>query len=335
MIHESLSEVLSKTSAKRLAWIGTASFERRCVGSVELLLNEGYPISRSTAFDYPTKLNPQNAGEQRRAANKSHLNRLLGDSLTWRQINPYRYAEFVGELDRLYADLGPEFHIIIDITCLTKIHTLACAYWLLERRDVTNVIIAYSQPEYYGNPSRSIWGKGRWQSPVVVRLDLNSTELYTSTSTIVLVGHEGDRLRLALSELEPATGVVIKSLPRRPDSPLLTVSDVQNAWLYSEINEGLRPGFSVQSFGMKELEGLCAVVRNHCESAKRKRARVVLCPFGPKLFIFATGLQALSTYPENIWLSYPRPFSYDPDYSEGYKYTLWIDPQGVNYFTAP
>ena len=327
MIYESLSNLLPDKSSKQLAWIGTASFERRCVGSVEFLLNEGFSISHSTAFDYPTKLNPQNAGEQRRATNKGQLDQLLGKNLNWRRINPYRYAEFVGELDRLYEDLPPDSHIIIDITCFTKIHTLACAYWLLTRKEATNITIGYSQPEYYGNPSRSIWGKGRWQSPIVVRLDLDSTDHYTSTSTIVLTGHEGDRLRLALSELEPVTGLVIKTMPRQTDSPLLTVSQAQNSWLYSEIDEGLRPGFLIRQFGMFDLKSLQALVREHCEQAKQKHTRVVLCPFGPKPFVFAAGLEALSTYRSNIWLSYPRPSSYDQDYSEGYKYTLWMDPR--------
>jgi hypothetical protein len=277
-------------------------------------------------------LSPRNTGEQQRAANRGEIIRLLGSSLHLRQINPYRYAEFVGELSRLVEDLkgrtngSHDLHLVIDITCLTKIHTLALAYWLLTSTNLPGITLAYSQPDYYGNPSKNIWGRGKWQTTSLVRLDLDSTERFLTTAAIVLLGHEGDRLRLALNEIEASEALVIKTLPRDKQSKLLTVSDVQNSWLFQEMRDGVRDGFVNETVGMRDLHRLSCLVIKYCRSAKEKGARIVVCPFGPKTFVFVAGYSCLSVYPENTWLSYPRPVSYDPQYSEGYKYTLWFDP---------
>jgi len=63
---------------------------------------------------------------------------LLGDRIEFCSISPYKYARFLGELDRIstltYQELG-EVKVILDITCLTKVHTLAVAYWLLKRKN--------------------------------------------------------------------------------------------------------------------------------------------------------------------------------------------------------
>ena len=328
MVYDSLLSIFGP-NVKHVVWLGAVSFERRCTGSVEHLLDAGLKVARAVVFDYPTKLVPQNAGEQQRSINRERLKQLLGKSVLWKHLNPYRYTEFVGEIDELYRSYfnkeDPEQGIIFDITCLTKIHTLALAYWLLWRKPQT-FAIAYSQPAYYGNPSKNIWGKGKWHSPVLVRLGLDSTDRYLSTHAIVLVGHEGDRLRLALNEITPNSALIIKPLTRDPDSPLAVVSNVQNQWLYSEIKTGLREGFTEEQFHVTDLANLRTSINAYCERSKLRTARIVLCPFGPKPFVFVTAMASLTTHPNNTWLSYPIPFSYDPDYSEGFKYTLWLDP---------
>lgn len=334
MIEESLEGVFGSKSIKNVLWVGAVSFERRCTGSLEYLFESGFRIAKAIGFDYPTKLSPQNAGEQQRSINRKRMENLLGDALIWKYLNPYRYTEFIGELEALRRSgvIDPEDSadvVVFDITCLTKIHTAALAYWLLWRMVEHKFAVAYSQPDHYGNPSKNIWGKGKWRSPVLARLGLDSTDSYESTEAIILAGHEGDRLRLALSELELSGALVIRSVPRDPSSPLATVSNIQNHWLYAEIKEGLRPRFVERAFRVTDLASLCPTIRDYCETAKAKNARVVLCPFGPKPFVFVTVLASLFSHSNNVWLSYPQPFTYDPDYSDGYKYTLWLDPSAV------
>src|SRR5205809_1022978 len=104
---ESLSPLLpQQTGRQKIFWLGAVSFEARCIGSVDALLKDGFEITKAVAFDYPTKLSPTNTGEQRRAANRREFSRLLGSSLEFRPMNPYSYAEFIGELSRLMKQVN-------------------------------------------------------------------------------------------------------------------------------------------------------------------------------------------------------------------------------------
>jgi hypothetical protein len=329
-VEESPFEVDGRKTSSQVCWIGAVSFESRCVGSLSSLVKGGFRIAKAIAFDYPTKLSPKNSGEQRRAANRSRFEKLLGSSVEFQPINPYRYAEFIGEMYRVTEQIDRDFSsnttldIIIDITCLTKVHALALAYWFTNRRDNRSIVFAYSQPQYYGNPSKNIWGKGRWHGTTLMRLDLDSTDAFHSTNAIILLGHEGDRLRLALNEIEPSNALIIKTLPRDPTSELFKVTDVQNSWLFLEMKEGVRRFFRKEGVPSRDLSRLLTLVGDYCQRSLKQNARIVLCPFGPKPFVFASGYQCLMKYKRNSWLSYPRPLSYDQDYSEGYSHTLWF-----------
>jgi hypothetical protein len=321
-LHSSVSELQAASNVKRVFWIGAVSFESRCVGSISSLLDQKVEICGAAAFDYSTNLYPKDQGEESRSLNRKDFQRLLGTTIEFHQTYPYRYAELLGQLSNI---VDSNYDLVVDITCLTKIHTVALAYWLLTRPEASSVTLAYSQPEYYGNPSKNIWGKGKWTTNLLLRLDLDSTETYSSTVALAILGHEGDRLRLALNETEATEALIIKSLPieERMDVRLTTVTDIQNAWLFVEIEKGLRQGFNLKRINLKDLNSLHACVASLCESAKNRNARVTLCPFGPKLFVFLSAFFCLSLYPQGSWLSYPVPLSYDAQYSSGYKRTLW------------
>src|SRR3989441_10396687 len=59
--------------------------------------------------------------------------------------------------------------------------------------------------------------EGRWTTTMLLSLDPDATDTYSMTSAIVLLGHEGDRLRLALNEVDAAEGLIIKALPTESD----------------------------------------------------------------------------------------------------------------------
>jgi hypothetical protein len=322
-LYTSVSELQAVRSIKRLLWIGALSFESRCTGSITSLLAQNIDINRAVAFDYSTNLSPKDQGEEGRSAIRKEFQQLLGKRVEFHQTYPYRYAELVGQLDDVVDNT---YDLIVDITCLTKIHALALAYWLLTRSEQqSSITLAYSQPEYYGNPSKNIWGKGKWTTNLLVRLDLDSTEAYSSTMALAILGHEGDRLRLALNESEATEGLIIKILlvDDQIDSRLTAVTDIQNAWLFLEIEKSLRQGFDIKKINIKDLNSLRDCVSSLCNIAKVKNARIALCPFGAKPFVFLSGYWCLSLYPQGSWLSYPVPLSYDASYSAGLKRTFW------------
>jgi hypothetical protein len=61
--------------------------------------------------------------------------------------------------------------------------------------------------------------------------------------------------------------------------------------------------------------------------AQKKKAPVILFPFGPKCLIFACALELAEQYYDNAWFVYPIPASYDPYYTEGIgpTYNLAVD----------
>jgi hypothetical protein len=134
-------------------------------------------------------------------------------------------------------------------------------------------------------------------------------------------------MRLALHEAEATDGLVIKAEPIRRSSPeLAKVTDIQNAWLYREINNGIRQKFRAINVRLDDLATVSSYVHEFAHKAYERNARIVLCPFGPKPFLIAAGMSALSAHSGGTWLSYPVPAAYDAAYSSGYRRTYWFDP---------
>jgi hypothetical protein len=316
-------DILLENTASTVIWFGAVSFESRCLGSLRLLKTHGVGISRAIAFDYPTIMSPKTKGEQDRADNKNEIRELLGERVEFLLTHPHRYAEFIGGINRQVSRIENTTKnavLIFDISCLTRIHALALSYWALHANCCYPIILAYSSPAYYGSLSKSIWGKGAWLYTILMRLDLESTEMFSSTKALIILGHEGDRLRLALSELEADSGLIFTTASRGRES---TVIAAQNAWLYKEINSGMRASYLTSEAGLGGTDQFSRLILDFCEKAKYENSRIVLCPFGPKSLVFLAGYICLSHLPLNTWLSYPIPKAYDPNYSNGHDSTYW------------
>jgi hypothetical protein len=214
---------------------------------------------------------------------------------------------------------------VIDITCLTKVHALAIAYYISYVATTMPITLAYSLPEMYGSPSRNIWNKGEWRTVVVSRLDLDSTHQHVGSDAIAVLGHEGDRMRLALNEAGPARVVVFRTeRGGADDNEILATGDMQNARLLGDIQRGLLPGWRIETISLGALDTLTQHVKSAAQSARRDQHRLVLCPFGPKPVVVFTALAALEEFSEGVWMSYPVPVTYDVDYTTGYDRTLWF-----------
>jgi hypothetical protein len=283
-------------------------------------------ITKAFIVDYLNVLTASKECEENRSRNKKKMTELIKNQFQFLSVHPYRYSEFLGILGKTYKEISESNErcaIVIDFSCFTKIHTVALAYWICQQKLSIPIVLAYSNPEIYGNPYRNIWGKGKWITTLHIRLDLNSTESYSSTNIIAILGHEGDRLRLSINEAEPDNGLVIKVLPKELPSRLSIVTDIQNSWLYHEIDKGLRD-FSIKKIRYNDIEELIKLITTYCNAAKDKKSRIVLCPFGPKPFIYYTAFTILTSYSKLAWLYYPIPLSYDPDYSKGFDRTMWF-----------
>jgi hypothetical protein len=211
---------------------------------------------------------------------------------------------------------------VFDITCLTKIHTLALAYWLATTPELPRVLIAYSRPHDYGSPIRKVWDKGAWLEVIVAPFDIDPEPLGAGVAGIALLGHEGDRLRLALHEVPLDEGVVL--VVESEDPRLDFAAEAQNRWLLDDISRQKDPALvSLARVPLWDMARLQKIVAVTSDSARANGMRLMLYPFGPKPLIFGASVFALSSYLLGTWYTYPIPRTYDLDYTVGVGTTYW------------
>ena len=308
-----------------IVWIGAASFEDRCRASLQVLAKQSALISQGIVVDYPTRIQPEREGQLKRSQNLEAILGHVGRDSQLRRIPSYRFGAFLGILADLHAahrKTGGEVQYVFDITCLTKVHTLALAYWLASTPELPRVLIAYSRPDEYGSPIRKVWDKGAWLEVVVAPFDIDPQQGATRVAGIALLGHEGDRLRLALDEVPLDEGVIV--FVESDDPRVGLVTEAQNRWLLDDISRQKDPApvslARVPFWDMARLQKIVAVTS---DSARAKGMRLMLYPFGPKPLIFGVSIFALSRYLLGTWYTYPIPRTYDLDYTVGVGTTYW------------
>ena len=124
---------------------------------------------------------------------------------------------------------------------------------------------------------------------------------------IILPGHEGYRLDLALRQLTPQRAVVVMID--------LTVAEVTiaartaNAGLLHQLNAGQRPNWRLESVTFNDPpEILQRMARHFAEQSVALQRRIVLYPFGPKIALLAVTLGALQTTRGDVYLVSGSPF---------------------------
>jgi hypothetical protein len=319
-----------------LYWLGASSFEGRALGSLTSLQAAGCQVLGCTALEYGTAVTPRELGERQRAYNRRQLREMQPHNLTFTRVHPYRYYEFLRVFAELQEQLRhkPDVHMVVDVTCLTRVHTLALVYYLEAEGSVCDVTLAYSRPEMYGSPTRNIWSKRDWTTVLLSRLDVDSTHRHSGSDAIVLLGHEGDRVRLALNELTAVNALVVKAddvMP--PGDDAVATSEIQNARLLADIQKGILP-YTLVTIGIEDADVLVREISTFARDARDEGHRLVLCPFGPKPLVVAAAAAALRAYSEAVWMSYPVPASYDAEYTLGYRDTMWFEYPAVRSATG-
>ena len=174
-----------------------------------------------------------------------------------------------------------------------------------------------TRPENYsGIPRHELRADG-WKDVLVTPLSDHSRFFNEGGSRgLLLLGHEADRVVIALAEIEPAGGVILSSFSvDRPD--LREESKRRNAKIVQQLLTMRSATWRVEQAELTDTDSLGTILRTEIQSAKNKKAPVILFPFGPKCLVFACALQLAAEYFDNAWFVYPIPSSYDPNYTEG------------------
>lgn len=319
-------------SGRPVIWVGAVSFEQRCLGSLQALASAGFSLSSVLVVDYSTAVSPKTTALQKRKGHWAEMRRLFErmgmPNQNWSsvKVHPYRLGAFRGEIQRLLAtDVFRRNHLcIIDMTCLTKAHTLALASWVMAAGgNRPDVLVAYTRSEQYGTPARHRNLSGKWLDTVLAPLELNPQMFMEKADGIVLLGHEGARISMALTQSSPQRALVILTTTTGMEH-LQTVTRTANARLLGEVERGERPGWSVQEVNVQDIGEVYNLAKAFVSRSVSDNRRVILYPFGPKPLVFATCLAALAVNPTAVWYCYPIPKSYDVDYTMGIGTTEWF-----------
>jgi len=321
-----VSDAPADAGGRTVLWIGALSFEERCTASLARLLEVSQPPAAAVLFDYPTVVHPASQDRERRRRNRSLLEEACRGAvpevpLEVITVEPYSYRAAQRAVQKQIAAVQPD-QVVLDVSCLTKIHVIALTHPAIFASS-RHWELAYTMPETYGHLETSKDTGGGWRDVLVLPVG-EPLEIANESEArgVVLTGHEGDRLIIALSELEPASGVVVTArADGRPD--LRSRTEHRNLLMTQLLTSRGSGRWATETVSVRDPQALAEVVESQVGYARAAGAPVFLYPFGPKPFVALAAMQLASVPGLASWFVYPIPTSYDVDYSYGVGSVTW------------
>lgn len=319
-------------SESQCLFIGALSFEERCPAAF-IEMSSTTRVNRSIFLDYGNDATFGSVASDLRNANWEHISSLAKSSkiqCNRYRINPYSVYDLETYLKREIAHQP----IHIDVTCMTRVHTLAVARFVASLDSPWS--ISYSNPLSYGPIRTSADGRG-WRDTLV--LPIGSTPSFKNEGLalgILLAGHEAERTAIAFQEFEPSAGLIIKVIrANRPEIEKVTSSVNQNLFDHlgrvrlggpkADILERDSPfrHWNIRKFDMSERPNeICASLHQLVEAAKTLESPILVYPFGPKLVVFEVIYYLARTYPQMSWIVCPLAQTHSLEYSDGVQNTI-------------
>lgn len=312
-------------SSHRTAWVGSLSAEDRCSASILALKEKNLHVSDGYVIDYGAELGHKTATNSSLNDQWEILLRAGRDvfekEVQIEPMNPYAFQDFQTFLEGVLFKSKIDF-VLFDITCMTKIHLLALAATLAKPPLAPRWSVVYTKPENYialeHNPG--------WKDIIIAPLGDTGLLLNEAFSRgIVIPGHEGDRLIVALSEMEASGGIIlIADTKGRPD--LRSITKNRNRRIIQWLTNTRTGDWT--SYVLKEdaYSDIMRYVSKEVEIAKQYEAPIVLFPYGPKSLVFTVARYLSMEYPESSWFVYPIPLAHAAEFSEGTERLMWILP---------
>ena len=310
-------------------WFGALSFEDRATASIAWLAQEGLNINRAILLNYKSNVQPGLYAESKRENNfailKQYEERVFKNSIEQQNIEPYAFNDLRVIVRDCILPLKLDF-AIFDVTCLTKIHALALAVALSEFDIPFRWAVAYTRPENYLNigTTKAIPG---WSDVITAPLADEATLANEGRSIgLIILGHEADRLYVALTEMEPAGGIIyVVDSPKRPDLRYMSVR--RNMKVIRQLTRMRSSEWERKTIRLLDVDTFKNDIKRKIDMAKKYASPVILFPYGPKSLVFLSAMQLYHFYPQASWFVYPVPTGYDANYTEGIDYTIWIVPK--------
>jgi hypothetical protein len=334
--HVAESDVLSRARRYGARVLEAISFESRSLRVPTILRDNEIEVTEATLLDYDTHAEPRDRDRELRQLHRAKCEGLLRSertSIRKARVSPYSSNVLRRQMEDILCASSSEL-MVIDITCMTRVHLIVIAQLLARRRiDPENTVFAYVSPQSYNVEAGGSVG---WRDTILVRISGEpSMRKEGHARGFILAGHDGDRLSVALSELEPSSGVVVFATNRRRPDLCLRARDANKAITerlltlrmprMKEVHQGkASERWQQVVVEMGDLEHLAERVLAEVAETRADEGPIVLFPFGPKIqtFVASCILAALETI--DSWAVYPIPDGYPVNYSSGVAKTFWM-----------
>lgn len=298
--------------------VSAVSFERRGTATSKRLKESGIVPTEHYVFDYDTVAVPRDEDEAIRQLQREYYETCFRGScrMTFLRKNPaFSFSRLVLQMTEILA-ASKSAAIYIDISCLTRVHLLAIVTAVTRVPiDTDQMRFAYTPPMSYAFEGGSQFG---WRD--VLHVPIGRPRQLTREGHalgVVLTGHEGERLAVALEELEPGSGIVVFSnTPGRPD--FLYRSEEVNRGIVGRLRtlsvdvgleggDGKTPGWSIEIADVFDADKLSGLIDRVVLRARDLKAPLILYPFGPKVHTVVAAMKMACARGLDTWVVYPVP----------------------------
>lgn len=323
---ENVSQLSAQLAATPFDLISVISFERRATSWVEHLATLGLTPQNSMVFDYDTVADPIEVDKKLREQCREQFSRYLTDWPTSLIANANAFAinSLRGEMLRRLS-LSAASTVLFDITCMTRVHLFAAMSAALTTRDSgKRIIFLYASAAGYGHAKQDLQG---WRDVLFVAAsEASGVEADSRRFGVISAGSDGERLSVALQELEPQSGVMIYTDNEdRPDFSARTfdANEIVRSRLIrlrgplSASNGKIDNRWRFENIRPTDLTRLYTCVDQQIGYARSAQGVLTIYPFGPKPVTLCIAHAALRSRDVPAWVVYPIPERFSVTYSSG------------------
>ncbi|WP_460740670.1 hypothetical protein [Microbacterium neimengense] len=309
----------TEISAGSVAWFGAASFEDRCLGSVDVLSRER-GVHEACLLLYSS--NVDRDGQSGVVINRNRLlNRFdrMRSRVMLRDANAIQMTSLRRLLNNFLDDqrVFSCKSLVFDVSCLTKLHIAGLSTWVWENQHLLadiDVLIAYTSPQQYGwQLSQHRFG-AQFSELIHIPLIMGvpDSSMRAKRGAVALLGHEGARLSYALFSLNVDEGFYCVA-ESSEISDARRLAEIENKDFLSDLNSANWKVCHVTDLDMVTLrDSLQSYV-----DGEPVGSRQILLPFGPKPLIVQSIMTMLDGDSPDLWISYPVVSTYSSKLTRG------------------
>lgn len=331
LVSVSRDNILQLLALQSFDFLAAVSFEERSTAWAQALSYCGLRPMHTILFDYNTLVDPEADDRELRKKCRDIFNAMFfldnNNLSVCGPINAFAVNQLTQLTTRLITDCTSNY-LLVDISCMTRVHLVALSNALRSvNRKPGSVLLCYTTPQSYSFQKEVLHG---WKDTLFVPIgELRSFRREGHARGVAFPGHYGERLGVALQEIEPDSGILIYTR-QEGRTDLLRCAKEVNKFIAKRLlllrmprADGFNSSTSPTDCWRSEVVNIDDFGRLHClieeevNSAIYDGGPIMMYPFGPKpVTLFATLSLASYTNVQSC-VVYPLPEKFDAQYSSG------------------